>query len=576
MINNLEKKTLVMTPSINYLLNIVASAKKEIIIVSPWIKLPTLQKIIKATKNNKEINWKVLSRADHEDFYSGSSDIEAFRLMIENESFCLKALRQLHAKFYIVDGSSCLLTSANLTVGGMEINREAGIALTDLKELHMLLHEFDTWFYQAKILEKSWLVEEQKKLSETEIRNPTNLKDPFFPSDYFPPEEDTERSTKGRYRELPLPNIWIPTLDSLKEIEKTDLDKLSINSLISHIVVFYDYVGKTNNGKRTQQLLIDWFIHKKTLNSIGEEYGVERERISQKIGNREKVLDNIWNTTEGKEIKLKISLFLKKAIKESELILSGVLSKTKKYPFGLSNLDMGKFVCGLVDENIVNGNFRAKITSTNQLLIYDSEIFEILKKLDRIFHAEYQEFVKFDDFCRLGELGQINDSWFTPNFKLFTNLYLAQGGKIGSKKWSIDKTMRAIAWELADEIEYYLWHYSEMRGALKYIFPERFNALSLGHVNTRLSGNPDLFHFAGSRGIWQLTDLGDGYRNNKEAIVSIFNRMSNSPLDYKYIISELQGMGRRVIEGSIYALLERDESFTNGGQGEFFLDEKQD
>jgi hypothetical protein len=269
-----------------------------------------------------------------------------------------------------------------------------------------------------------------------------------------------------------------------------------------------------------------------------------------------------------------ISLFLKNAVGKSELTLSNVLSSDKLQPSGLSQLDSCKFICGMVDEKFLLGNYRAKITPTNQLLIYDSEIFEILEIVDRIFHVNYQSFLDFEEFCHLGELKNISNAWFNPNFRIFANLYLTKGMQIGSKKWNIEKTMEAIAWELADEIEFYYWHFSEMREALKYVFPEKFRNLSVRHVDTCLSRSPDIFHHAGSKGFWQLTDLGDGYRNNKEAIVSIFNRAPKRPLDYKYIISELQGMGRRVNEGSIYALLDRDESFASVGFGKFYLEEK--
>jgi hypothetical protein len=49
----------------------VSSAQKEIIIVSPWIKYTTLQKVFKAVNPNVNISWKVLTRSNHEDFLKG-------------------------------------------------------------------------------------------------------------------------------------------------------------------------------------------------------------------------------------------------------------------------------------------------------------------------------------------------------------------------------------------------------------------------------------------------------------------------------------------------------------------------
>ena len=91
-------RRLVTTPSLDDLKKMVSVAKKEIIIVSPWIKFKTLQKIIEATKSNGNINWKVLTRSNHDDFCVGSSDIEAFELMIENSSFDFKGNKTIACK----------------------------------------------------------------------------------------------------------------------------------------------------------------------------------------------------------------------------------------------------------------------------------------------------------------------------------------------------------------------------------------------------------------------------------------------------------------------------------------------
>lgn len=573
MMTNLEKRKLVTTPSLKFLLDMVSNAKSEIVIVSPWIKFTTLQKVINATNQNENIKWKVLSRANHDDFHLGSSDIEAFKLMVENKSFDVRAIKQLHAKVYIVDGVSCLVTSANLTVSGMEINTEAGFASTDSNDLQTLLDEFTSWFNQANLLDKFWLDEEQKKLLETKTQKPVEAEIPFDPTDYHHPDEDDGAKPNGKYRELPLPKTWIPTLDALKEVESANLNHLTMDELIKSIAVFYEYAGTIYNGERTQKFLISRFIDKRTLESIGDEYKIERERISQIIGKRKNTPDNIWNSAEGKTAISQVSSFLNNAVGKSELICSSTLSPTKLQSLGLSHLDLCKFICGMIDEKIIDGNYQAKITPTNQLAIINAETFEILKKLDHIFHADYQKFMGFEEFLRLGELENITDAWFSPSLKLFTNLYLTKSMKIGSKKWSIEKTIKATAWELADKIEYYHWHYSEMREALKYLFPARFKNTNVRLINTRLSASPDKFQYAGSKGIWQLKDLGDGYNNNKDAITSILLRMSNAPLNYKEIIKELRGMGRRVNEGSIYALLERDDSFTSVGQGKFCLKE---
>ncbi|HAQ37340.1 MAG TPA: hypothetical protein DCQ58_02425, partial [Saprospirales bacterium] len=455
-----------------------SKAKSEIIIVSPWIKYSTLQKVIDRVDPNENIIWKVLTRNNHDDFLAGFSDIDAFKLMVENNAFDLRAIRQLHAKVYIVDGVSSLVTSANLTVGGMEINTEAGIASTDPNEVSELLKEFKIWFDQANLLDELWLVEEQQKLLESKKQEWIEIEIPFDPADY-PNLEEGEPQKTGKYRELPLPTVWIPVLDSLRETETpTDMDYLLVNDLVSATIDFFEYVKSIPDGKRIQGFLVNWLIHKQTFEFIGDEK-ISRERVSQKIGKRKNNTENIWNSIVAENFTRQISLFFNNVIGKTDIKISDVLSSEKLQPLGLSHLDLCQFVCGMVEKEIVVGNCHAEITPTNQLLVCNKEIYNILKKLDNIFQADYQEFMDLEKFCRLGELEDIANTWFYSDFKLFKNLYITKNRKIGSRNWSIEKLIRAIAWELADKIDYYHWHFSEMREALNYLFPARFGKTSV-------------------------------------------------------------------------------------------------
>jgi hypothetical protein len=491
--------------------------------------------------------------------------------MIENKAFDLRAIRQIHAKVYIVDGTSSLVTSANLTVGGMEINTEAGIASTDPSEILELLEKFSIWFEQGNPLDKLWLEEEQRKLLESKTQESIEIDAPFDPANYSHLEEGVHQKA-GKYRELPLPTVWIPTLDNLKETETpTDLDNLSTNDLVVSVVDFFEHVRTIRNGERIQRFLVNWLVQKQTLETIGAENNIERERVSQIIGNRKNNPENIWNSAAGDGFIRQTSLFFNSIIGDAEIKTSKILPPAKLQPLGLSPLDLCQLVCGLIEKGIVVSKYHAEVTSTNRLLIGNKEIYNVLRKLDNIFQVDYQEFMDLEKFFRLGELEDVSDAWFYSDFKLFKNLYLTNNRKIGSRNWSMEKLIRAIAWELADKIGYYYWHFSEMREALNYLFPTRFGQTSVRHVDTRLSVSRDKFHHAGTKGFWQLTDLGDGYYNNKDAITSILQHVSNTPLNYKEIINELRGMGRRVNDGSIYALLDRDDAFTNVGQGKFRL-----
>ena len=400
----------------------VSVAKTEIIIVSPWIKQKTLKKIIDAVNPNENISWKILTRGNHDDFCVGSSDIAAFKLMIENSSIELRAIKQLHTKVYVVDNVLSLVTSANLTVSGMEINPEVGVASYDPDEISEIIEEINKWFDDAILLDKAWLKEEQKMLLEF---NENNLADPPIDiTTYQYIEPDNKKTVKGQYRDLPLPEDWKPLLDRLKEIDIPDqIEYLQVNDLIPAFVEFFEYVRGRHGGERLQKFLINRFFNKQSLDSVGDDK-VSRERVSQKIGNRKDLPGNIWGSTEGEKFAKQVSSFLNNAIGKTDLRVSNILSSTKLEALGLSDLDLSQFIGGMIKKKIIIGSYHVEITPTNQLLVCNREIYSVLKKLDQIFHDDYREFMDLEKLCRLGELEKVVDLWFHPGFKVFKYIYL--------------------------------------------------------------------------------------------------------------------------------------------------------
>jgi len=113
-------------------------AEFEVVIVSPWIKRQVWDRIKgplhRFTRRGGRL--KVFMRGSESDYSIGlSDDIRSEVLAFGGE---IVPVRQLHAKIYLVDEKEAIVTSSNLTKGGMEENYEAGIWLNDpavLKEI---------------------------------------------------------------------------------------------------------------------------------------------------------------------------------------------------------------------------------------------------------------------------------------------------------------------------------------------------------------------------------------------------------------------------------------------------------
>jgi hypothetical protein len=120
------------------LCRMLEDAKFEIVIMSPWIKRQTWNRINGPLKKFSRRGGKlrVFMRGSESDYSLGLSDNLQEEISALGGETILVAL--LHAKIYMADRKEAIVTSANLTRGGTEGNYEGGIWLRDpvvLKEI---------------------------------------------------------------------------------------------------------------------------------------------------------------------------------------------------------------------------------------------------------------------------------------------------------------------------------------------------------------------------------------------------------------------------------------------------------
>lgn len=558
-------KRVIATPSLPFLLEMVATAKKKITIISPWISYSVLKEVLDAANQDANIEWRVLSRGKSKDFQDGISDIHAFKLMVEKDSFDLRSIKNLHAKIYIIDGAISLVTSANLTDSGMKINPEMGIASTNPDDLEQLTQTVDKWFSKGRVLGRKWLESEQQKLLEYKKNKPQDITEAE--------KDGAKESRLGEYRNLHLPTDWIPLLDSLKEKENpTYSDHLSLEKLLSAFEMFFTSLEILDGGEQIRQDLIDWLIHGKTFAEIGYGHGTTRENVSRKIGNRKNKSENIWNSDIGVFLIEQVAVFINAEMQNSQIKISNILTSDEKQVYELSMLDISRFVSGMISQKILPQTYQAKIISEKQFVIYEKDTFDLLRKIEDVFCKKYYKFIEVEAFCKIGEIDKVVELWFSKDIGVLNRLYITQKGKVGCRKWNLPKKIAALAWELADEYELYYWHYSHMENALKYLDPEGHKTTTLSYVNNQISETKTIFQFAGTQGYWQLLVFGDGYQRNEDAVAGIL-RETGHPLHYIEIIKELEKR-KRFIENpdSIYQLLIREEeTFGRAGRGMFTL-----
>lgn len=119
--------------------DLVMDANENIRLCAPFVK----EDIVKNIYINKKqgVGVEIISNFNMANFYRGSSDIEAFKTILQNGGKVFN-FQSLHAKIYIFDEKYTLITSSNLTTSGFERNLEYGVLLKDKSLVNKTIEDY--------------------------------------------------------------------------------------------------------------------------------------------------------------------------------------------------------------------------------------------------------------------------------------------------------------------------------------------------------------------------------------------------------------------------------------------------
>lgn len=122
-------------------LDLVKNAKQSIKMTSPFIKENICDEIISIKNEKTRINlitsFKILN------LYSGSLDINGVEKLMNIDS-TIKNYSRLHSKIYIFDNKRAIISSGNLTNGGLVNNYEYGIYLDEKSFVNKIVDDFES------------------------------------------------------------------------------------------------------------------------------------------------------------------------------------------------------------------------------------------------------------------------------------------------------------------------------------------------------------------------------------------------------------------------------------------------
>ena len=165
----------IQPPWENYFFSKVQASEKSLFISSPYIKYPVAGLLceILQSKHNPNVSVQILTRVRIQDLIDGASDLEAFEKLLQlaevpGLEVTVKCISNLHAKVYIFDENSAIVTSSNLTPSGLKSNVEYGIEITEQVAIRQILDDMYAYWSTAEILTVEMIEQVAERLEATE------------------------------------------------------------------------------------------------------------------------------------------------------------------------------------------------------------------------------------------------------------------------------------------------------------------------------------------------------------------------------------------------------------------------
>lgn len=123
---------LVGKPQARVVCEVASEARADLTVVSPFVSAAAMAEMLTSLRSDRHVTVQMVTSADPEAIVQGACDLSALQMIVDRgERGRLFRLHGLHAKVYVADRSVALITSANLTTGGLRRNYEYGVLVRD-------------------------------------------------------------------------------------------------------------------------------------------------------------------------------------------------------------------------------------------------------------------------------------------------------------------------------------------------------------------------------------------------------------------------------------------------------------
>jgi len=123
---------LLRSPWENAFVSLLREVTSSLVISSPYVGRRPCEMIAATTTPNADLTFLLLTDLSRDTILSGATDVTAiYALANRFRKLEVRFLPSIHAKAYVADDKLAIVTSGNLTDGGLSRNFELGVKLTD-------------------------------------------------------------------------------------------------------------------------------------------------------------------------------------------------------------------------------------------------------------------------------------------------------------------------------------------------------------------------------------------------------------------------------------------------------------
>ncbi|WP_321540620.1 phospholipase D family protein [Flavobacterium piscinae] len=131
---------IIKSPWKNELMQMVSDAKESIKITSPFVKENICAELLQHKKSNSSLE--LITSFKLMNIYNGSVDLNGLEHIIKSKGV-VKNFSRLHAKIYLFDDKKAVVTSGNLTNGGLLQNYEYGFYIDEPSIVSEISNDFN-------------------------------------------------------------------------------------------------------------------------------------------------------------------------------------------------------------------------------------------------------------------------------------------------------------------------------------------------------------------------------------------------------------------------------------------------